>query len=193
MSVMLSSGKRRPIWILSCASRMSRSISEIEVPKCRWKPSCSARIPVPAACGQAAQGRAARLHAHAGIRAPAANDVAAALRPGRQIGRSHRWRCGAGRGARHPTASRADSPPPSAKAGRRGPRRSARSTSSQNLRLKRSAASGGEIDRGLELDRARRPPRQRCSPLLQQTAVDQQNELGAIALPGHSGGNRRRQ
>jgi hypothetical protein len=63
----------------------------------------------------------------------------------------------------------------------------------QNPRLKRSAASGGEIDRGLELDRARRPPRQRRSPLLQQAALDQQNELGAIALPGHSRGNRRRQ
>jgi putative component of membrane protein insertase Oxa1/YidC/SpoIIIJ protein YidD len=33
---------------------MSRSISEIDVPKCRWKPCCSARIPVPAA---AADGR----------------------------------------------------------------------------------------------------------------------------------------
>jgi len=63
----------------------------------------------------------------------------------------------------------------------------------QNLRLKRPAACGGEIDRRLELDRAGRPARQRCGPLLQQTAIDQQNELGAIALPGHSCGDRRRQ
>ena len=63
----------------------------------------------------------------------------------------------------------------------------------QNLRLKRLAAWRREIDRGFELDRARRPARQRRGPLLQQAAIDQQNELGAIALPGHSRGNRRRQ
>jgi hypothetical protein len=63
----------------------------------------------------------------------------------------------------------------------------------QNLRLKRSPTCGGEIDRRLELDRARRTARQCRSPLLQQAALDQQNDLGAIVLPGHSGGNRRRQ
>jgi hypothetical protein len=63
----------------------------------------------------------------------------------------------------------------------------------QNLRLKRPAACRREIDRGLKLDRARRPARQRRSPLFQQTALDQQNDLGAIVLPGHACGNRRRQ
>ena len=54
------------------------------------------------------------------------------------------------------------------------------------------ALDEGEIDRRLELDRACRPARQRRGPLLQQATIDQQNELGAIALPGHSCGNRRR-
>jgi hypothetical protein len=180
-----SSGEAAANLTLRCASRMSRSISEIDVAKCRWKPSCRARMPVPAP-PQAAQDRAACLHAHAGIRAPAAL-TAATFRPGRQIGRSHRWRCGAGRGARHPTASRADWPPLSAKAAVAA-EAFGEIDELKNLRLKRPAARGGKIDRGLELDRAGRPARQRCGPLLQQTALDQQNELGAIALPGHSCG-----
>ena len=188
---MLSSGEAAANLTLRCASRMSRSISEIEVPKCRWKPSCSARMPVPAAVASCARSSGSSACAYRNSCARR-NDCgsASARPPNRSIASLALW-CWPWSKAPN-SVSRAFAAA-IGESGRCGPRRSARSMSSQNLRLKRPAACGGEIDRGLELDRARRPARQRRGPLLQQAALDQQNELGAIALPGHPRGNRRRQ
>ena len=175
---------------LRSASRISRSISEIEAPKCRRKPSCSARMPMPEAPASCARSSGSPASAR-GTRAPAARSAAALGPAPKTVDRIARAvPLAIEQGTQHCLAQSATA---TGESGRRRPEPFGEIDEFRKLGLKRPAACGGEIDRRIELDRAGRPARQRRGTLLQQATVEQQNELRAIALPDHPCGDRRRQ